>query len=546
MWNAIIADDERKARNVVRNLGNWHELGIRIVAEATDGDELLELAQEWNPDLVISDMRMPGIQGAELIRALRRTLPEAQIAIVSGFEDFEYLREALQSHAVDYMLKPLEEESFHLALAKAVRELASLRDQRLREISIQVMANESRTRAREQTFYKWLSASPLKTDETKLLHDWLAATDGNVPLYRIMVISFLRYSRLLARYNGDASLMKYAIANMLEEIGSPGRTRAFGSPFGENEFILVFPDAPSLDKIDSFWAESNEQLQRLLGAEAWAGVSGICRSIDEAASSLAEGRAAMMQQTLSEAKSRAQEWQQASQLQVVHAFAFNPHLPNRLRAAIEIGNGADLARIIDGAWLEAKMKDDLTLLAVRQFARMLIRELQTVADKTADLPAMQTEWLSLVQTCEREYDPADMMPAFKLFCEHIQELQLMRPAFRDKNALFGIKKFVEENYMIKLSLADLANRFFMSEEHISRMFKEEFEVNLFDYIAGLKIDKAKALLVKERVKVQEIVEMLNFTDASHFTKVFKKYTGTTPKAFRNGRYGALDDERSNQ
>jgi two-component system response regulator YesN len=123
MLKAMIADDEKKVRIALKELGEWDSLGIEVMCECQDGDELYERAKEFKPDIVVTDMRMPGLSGAELIKSLYSLDKKIKIIVVSGYDDFEYTRQAIISKAVDYLLKPIDSEGLNSALKKAIAEI---------------------------------------------------------------------------------------------------------------------------------------------------------------------------------------------------------------------------------------------------------------------------------------------------------------------------------------------------------------------------------------------------------------------------------------
>lgn len=123
MYKVMIIDDEPWSRKVIKQLGEWDKHGLVIVGEADDGTEGLRLIDELLPDIVVTDMRMPGINGVELLLALNTNHPALKIIVMSGYDDFVYLKQAILSQAKDYLLKPVDPVELNHALAKCVSEL---------------------------------------------------------------------------------------------------------------------------------------------------------------------------------------------------------------------------------------------------------------------------------------------------------------------------------------------------------------------------------------------------------------------------------------
>lgn len=120
---AVIIDDEVWSRKMIRSLGRWEELGISIAGEAEDGFEGWDLIVAERPDIVLLDMRMPGMEGTELIRRLNEHGIDAKVIVISGHADFQYTKHAIDYKASTYILKPIEEDELNGALANCVREV---------------------------------------------------------------------------------------------------------------------------------------------------------------------------------------------------------------------------------------------------------------------------------------------------------------------------------------------------------------------------------------------------------------------------------------
>ncbi|TLS51638.1 response regulator [Paenibacillus antri] len=123
MRTVLIIDDEPWAREAVKALGEWSRLGLTVAGEAEDGAQGLGLIERLKPDIVVTDMRMPGVDGAKLLQAMHERYPTLKMIVMSGYDDFAYLKQAIQSRAVEYMLKPIDPDELNGALERCVREL---------------------------------------------------------------------------------------------------------------------------------------------------------------------------------------------------------------------------------------------------------------------------------------------------------------------------------------------------------------------------------------------------------------------------------------
>ncbi|MGQ8873494.1 response regulator transcription factor [Paenibacillus sp. TSA_86.1] len=124
LYKVLLVDDEPWNRDIIRNLGDWDELGIIVCGEAEDGEQAIQMVKELQPHLIITDMRMPGLDGVALLQTLSSQYPEIKVVVVSGYDDFNYAKHALRYRAADYLLKPVNPDELNVTLAKCTRELA--------------------------------------------------------------------------------------------------------------------------------------------------------------------------------------------------------------------------------------------------------------------------------------------------------------------------------------------------------------------------------------------------------------------------------------
>ncbi|GAF09490.1 two-component response regulator YesN [Paenibacillus pini JCM 16418] len=103
---------------------------------------------------------------------------------------------------------------------------------------------------------------------------------------------------------------------------------------------------------------------------------------------------------------------------------------------------------------------------------------------------------------------------------------------RENHIIHDIAHYLERHYAEDISLQDMATRFFFSREYISRRFKQEFSVNISDFLARIRIEKAKLLLLNPQLRISQIAEMVGYPDEKYFSKVFKKQEGRTPNEYR--------------
>lgn len=144
VYTVVVADDEDELREAVCTMIPWEELGFRLAGSASNGLDALQLVEEQQPDLLLTDIRMPFISGIELARQVRQVRPMTHIAFLSGYDDFEYAKQAIRYNIISYMLKPLTVKGLEEEL-KAIREKIDAQFAAFRQAAAQEVGQDART-----------------------------------------------------------------------------------------------------------------------------------------------------------------------------------------------------------------------------------------------------------------------------------------------------------------------------------------------------------------------------------------------------------------
>lgn len=183
MFKVLVVDDEEWNRDIIKNLGEWEKWGMEIAGEAEDGLEAMRLIEQLNPEIIITDMRMPGADGEELMRNINDRFPDKQVIVVSGYDDFHYARQAIRYKAVDYLLKPIDPQELNAVLAKC-KEVLQRRGGR-QEIDLEVSYKLAAYKKRLGCYFNELNADGIR----KVFHE----LDADLPLAASLKPEFIRY-----------------------------------------------------------------------------------------------------------------------------------------------------------------------------------------------------------------------------------------------------------------------------------------------------------------------------------------------------------------
>lgn len=202
MFKVLIVDDEEWNRDIIKNLGRWDEHRMEVVGEAEDGLEAMRMIERLNPEIIITDMRMPGSDGIELMREMSDRFPDKQIIVVSGYDDFHYARQAIRYKAVDYLLKPIDPQELNAVLARCC---VALRQRTKRqEIDLELSSRWAAYEKRLGSYFNDLNGEGLRKVCRELQSDTELEADLKPEAVRYLVKDTLLYLRELCAANALA------------------------------------------------------------------------------------------------------------------------------------------------------------------------------------------------------------------------------------------------------------------------------------------------------------------------------------------------------
>ncbi|CAM3002734.1 response regulator transcription factor [Paenibacillus sediminis] len=507
----LIVDDEPLVRIGIKSAIEWEANGMHIVGEAADGIEALRLMMEQKPDVVILDIKMPKKDGLDVLLEMREKGIQAKVIILSSFDDFTFVKKAMQLGAVDYFHKPsMNEQEMTSVLRKIKDELE--RDQMSQG---EIPGHKSESRDKEVVLRQMLSGHIDGAHLTKL-------KEGNM---YVLLFTIGKYSQILKRYTKEnASILPNTIANILSELLSKEKEVEFVQ-IEDNLFSVIISHSESksaqasFTRVNDFILLINSSLKRFVNIDTFFGVSEPFQSFHG------------MKQAVSQAK-------QALEQKFYHPEDYIFYFKNR-----HLANEQTLEQL--NAYIVA-MKNGLKDEKYDEFARNLteweqfLRKYECMSEK--DVKKIYEGLIFMMEDGEEyleyrnkleEIDDFNECSAFyhKVFGDTLK----CRYAVKNKDyspLIRNILQYIEKNYKEDISLNSLGEQFHASPNYISRLFKQEVGRGLFTYLNEIRIQKAKELLKNYQYKIYEVAEMVGFNSQVHFAIVFNKFVGMSPKDYR--------------
>ena len=539
MLKVFLVEDESIVREGLRDNIPWQQYGYEFVGEASDGEMALPLIQKTKPDVLLTDIKMPFMDGLSLSKLVHQEFPEMKIIIISGYDDFEYARGAILVGAEQYLLKPITRAALQKALAELKTKIETEREQKNYQEKFQSEAREyeqfSRTDFFVKVFEGRMPVQDMYEEAAKL------SLKINAPCYNILLFSLQE-----KRTAEDRGTESEGFARKREELLHY---------FIRDPENLVF--RWNVNTYGVLIKGSAAQMQEL-GERCLENVDRICHPAEDLLDwYVALGEPVERLSLLAECYSKAN-----------HLFAYRflrPQLhvftvETMGRIVPEKEEGGSI-RDIDPAKMEAELIRDFLLQGARdEVADFVENYLLAVGEAlqsamfrnyltlhvyfaavsyVESLGCGREELLQLLNdgglTPEGQYD-VDALPDY--LCGLIERAMELRDRESDNQSKHILKKaltYIEENYSQEsLSLNSVAGEVNVSANYFSAIFSRAMQVTFVEYVTGKRMDKAKRLLRQTQMHTGEIAMEVGYKDPHYFSFVFKKTQGCTPREYRAG------------
>ncbi|MBD2870229.1 response regulator transcription factor [Paenibacillus arenilitoris] len=549
MYRVLIIDDEEPLREAIRILGDWKGLGVEEVLEATDGKAGLDMLKKHKIDLAMIDMKMPELNGMELLQIIERDYPELLTIVISGYNDFEYTRQAIRSKVVDYLLKPVNRADLNQSLRKAIDVLEAKRRKESEFINRNITLNMSLPRLKEKVYLSIIERS-FKSQTNEAFLPLIGADD---PGNRFMAVS-LRVLNLEQvrknRFHGDTDLLHFAVANVIDEIaGDHFDAFSFASPKQERELIAVLTVKGGYREDIAY--RSMQQMNKaaatlngLLGIIAAIGVGPSYADAMAIADSYEAAKAAVSGIDLAKLKGPAVTDGAGQSASASAKESQSQSLTGRMamiRSALENGNPQSAKTILLEIVHRLRAQDGFSFGDADRMLRELVILLN---DAALELGAARER---LPMRGEQELLPLGICTDFVSIGQYEELLQRIVDYYggeirkaQKANQPFDagdIKDYIDNHYFEDIKISMFADKYFLSREYLMKLFKQQFGCGIHEYVQKVRMDKAKELLDDSSLKIQDISEMLGYKDKNYFSKAFRNYYSLSPSEYRAGGSG---------
>ncbi|MFD1179462.1 response regulator [Paenibacillus puldeungensis] len=546
MYRVLIIDDEEPLREAIRILGDWEGLQVDEVLEATDGRAGLAMLEKHNTDLVMVDMKMPELNGVEFLRIVEREYPDLLTIVISGYNDFEFTRQAIHSKVVDYLLKPINRHDLNQALRKAIDILEAKRQLQSESITRNIAFNMSLPKLKEKIYLSIIERSFKKQSSRAFLP--LIGADDPANRFGALVLRILNMEAVRdSRFNSDTELLYFAVANVINEVAVDNLLCfSFANPKQEREIIAIYtvnggyPQDLSF-RSERFMKKVVSTLSDLFGVLSAGGIGQACQNVVELAQSYEEALSSVLAIDLLKLKGEAVIGSAGKSVVSKDIHSFSSRVPI-LRSALEAGNLNHAKSVMAEFAKKIKVSGAFSLGAADRTVREIVVLLNDVVLELGvpaeSLPPSGGERALRALGLRTDFATFDQFESLLIQLTEYYGEQIRRSmaANRPFN-VDDIRAYIDNHYFEDIKISMFTEKYFLSREYLMKLFKQQYGYGIHEYVQKVRMDKAKELLDDSSLKIQEISEMLGYKDKNYFSKAFRNYYSLSPSEYRANQDG---------
>lgn len=520
MYSVIIADDEPRIRKALVEIIDWESLGFEVCATAHDGRDAWEKIEQLGCDLLVTDIRMPRMSGLDLIRQLREEAVPLKIIILSGYEDKEYLRSAIQFSVESYLLKPINPDELCSILKNAAESLD-------RELSEKKFVSRGIQSLKDNTFRRFLRNEVTETELRNKLDSLGLSGFSSWRDYGCGIFSYYQredkedlYRPLHAEETEERELLSFTDRRLPDG----GSSLIFRDT--EGHIVLFYSSAFSLEE---FFRSYAREVERRFGV-AVVLVSG---GVDKRAKGIAA------------AYSKARQMQHFA---LIHKGS-RLYLPSdteeylsRERPAAEVDfqkitlsireNDPEGLKALVTGYLEAEGGKPLPELRQR-VVNIMFGIVSSIREQEQDLDGILEALAISLETISACGSPAELLNCTLELCGRAFSF-LERTLFSDySQQVKEMVGYVHSHYGEGVNLKYLAREMGLTSSYMGQIFRKDTGIGFSEFVNRYRIEQSCLLLKDTNLKISEIARQTGFQDVHYFLKIFKKYRGQSPSEFRN-------------
>lgn len=540
----LIVDDELEIREGLRANFPWADYGIQTALTADDGDTALAAALEHRPDLILTDIRMKRMSGLDLLKALSEKRPDDwKSVVISGYDDFEIVRQAMKTGAADYILKPINTAELGEILSRVTEQLRKERMDKEHQLLLRSHVRNALPKMRDEAMRELAEIPYDPYRETRIAHrlrtlqmDWVLGSKLAVLL--IEVDDWKSIENRGSRQ--ETELIQFGIGNVVKQTMEEDcayRSALFPDSKHRWTAVLECPNAGLLETYKELGALCIRRINQYVKVNVSAA---LCSSFGDASrlhALYAEAEEILLQKAVYGGNRllSGRGWEADAEHE-------NPSIqrPEEVLDLVRYGTDEDIRTAMDRF---VEMVQSWGIVRIRDIQQRIFEWLLDLFKRAAAHGWTDRSWERNPMPIWERLEQYDTLESLREQCERfllsIAE-DLRRHASSPGQIIQEADKYIRKHYGEGLTLPCVAAEVHVTPVWLSKLFKKETRKTFLEYLTDIRMEKAKQMLADVQYKIYEVSASVGYKDPVHFTKLFKKQMGYTPKEFRRLQ-GILDE-----
>lgn len=534
MLKVFLVEDEFIIREGIKNNIDWQIHGYEFCGEASDGELAFPLIQKLKPDILITDIKMPFMDGLALSRLVKKELPETEIIFLSGYEEFDYAKEAIQIGVARYLLKPINGDAL-LAEVDIVAEdiLKKHREKEIREKYQKEM--EENSLKEQKNLFQHLVTGDCSVEEFLLTSEKLGLTI-TAPWYSIVLLKIESIKHDYEEYSGSI----VAVDQKITELADPEHVLIFDRALEGKAFLIK---ADTKEEVVNYQNAYLDNIRKVLAEYSqlryFGGIGTPVNRLREIPASFENASHAFAHRYLVEEScildSVLLENEGITEPDDFKISAVNPQQIDRakMQEFLRTGDLDEVVYFVD----EFFGKLDGGAMQSRIFRQYITMDAYfSISDFLKGLGLSKDEIETPDQDPSILQNEKNAMNYIVRIMEKALILREKKASSRYEDVVSEVLRYIENNYADEeLSLNMLASHVNFSPNHLSMIFSQQTGQTLIKYLTDFRMNKAKELLRCSGKKSSVISVEVGYKDPHYFSYLFKKTQGMTPTQYRGGK-----------
>ena len=521
MFKIILADDEPIIIKGLRKLVDWEQLDARIVAEAGDGEELLQKIEACSPDIIICDVSMPNMTGLDVLKKVRETDRDVKFIFLSGYQEFDYVRTAIHYEAQEYLLKPAGREELRQAVLKAeqaLKENSPLEKWREEKDDLQSVFRMINSEADSKELYGHFQEMGIRTEGVNFTGVCFS-----------MPVDF--YTKV--QDQNMQELLRFSVFRKIQEILKKDRNGfVIKRDAGSSNLILLSPQEDGPEKVQEEIRAICDRVYREYDVRLVVGIGKTSGNIRELkyiyktakfCSELyyfTQENCIRYDEVDRDFKTSFEDYDSAYK-ELVSSF---------------LSSGEDWQDKLDEALSVIENLHYGNRYAAENRCIVMVMNLYRDLEEYHILPPdKRPEYEEAVAAMRHQKSYEELRQYTARFLTAFLEEHAFQDAAAEHQTIHQVKEYIQQHYAENLSLRKMAEIVYMNPYYFSVFFKKETGENFKNYLAEVRMKEAVRLLMQTDMKTYELAKAVGYNDVRSFTEKFKEYYGDSPSGYKKAK-----------